>query len=71
MNIYFVVLVDAVENELLMTPTFVIAKTEQDAGAQLSLTEAHRKGISKGDYQLVIEQIASYEPVEISFVRSK
>lgn len=71
MNIYFVVLVDAVENELLMVPTFIVAKSEQDAGAQLNLTDAERKGISKGDYQLVIKAIASYEPVEISFVRNK
>ena len=71
MNIYFICVVDAIENILVKQPQFVVAKTEQDAGACFDLSAEEKKLVSKGDYQLVVEAMASYEPVEISIVRNK
>jgi hypothetical protein len=71
MSIYIIFLVDAVENDILFGPLYGIGKDEASAAAGINLTKDQKKSISKGDFILVTKSIASYEPVEISYVRSK
>ena len=69
-NIYICFLVDAVENSILVGPLYLIGKDEKSASAGLNLTPDQIKGLAKGDLAIVTEEIGSYEPVEISYVRN-
>ena len=69
MNIYVVFLVDAMENDIIRQE-FIIARTEKDATASMSLEKTLAKAVSKGEFAIVSYHLGSFEPKEVALVKN-
>lgn len=68
MHIYFIALVDAMNNQIIRFD-FSIGKSEAVVSHKLKLTDEENAALNAGDMVLIAEEIASYEPVKV--VRTK
>jgi hypothetical protein len=68
MNVYLILLIDALENEVLKQEA-VIGRTDSDASAAFNLTPAEAKAVSKGTMAIVISRLGEYEPKEVALVK--
>lgn len=65
MNVYFVALIDLMEVELV-NYTITVGRDEAEAASSFDLTPEQKKLIKKGEMILVYNDLASFEPIEIT-----